>query len=293
MNDVLFAFGLTVLAGAATGAGGLVAILSRNRNKKFLAICLSIAAGVMLYISFVEILGEAFEALESVFGYETYVAGYGYEYAGHELAYLITTAAFFAGIALMALVDKLISHDDKGIDLLELKTEKELKETFTNTERQELKRTGIMSAVAIAVHNFPEGLVTFLAALYNPALGIAVAIAIAIHNIPEGIAVAAPIYYATGSRSKALLTSILSGLTEPLGALLAFFAWIFLRNLANDLELAVGISFAAAGGIMVFVAIHQLLPAAQKYGKHHEVMRWLFAGMGIMALSLIALEFVL
>ena len=190
----------------------------------------------------------------------------------------------------MALVDKLMSHDDKTIDLLELKTDQELKETFTSTERHELKRTGVMSTIAIAVHNFPEGLVTFLAALYNPALGIAIAIAIAIHNIPEGIAVAAPIYYATGSKSKALFTSMLSGLTEPLGALLA---WLFLRNLANDLDLAVGIAFAAAGGIMVFVAIHQLLPAAQKYGQHHGVMRWLFAGMGIMALSLIALEFVL
>jgi len=290
MNDVLFAFGLTILAGTATGVGGLIAILSHNRSKKFLAICLSLAAGVMLYISFVEILGEAFEALESVFGYEIYVAGYGYAYAGHEVAYFIVTLAFFAGIALMALADKLMSHDDKTIDLLELKTDQELKETFTSTERRELKRTGVMSTVAIAVHNFPEGLVTFLAALYNPALGIAIAIAIAIHNIPEGIAVAAPIYYATGSKSKALFTSILSGLTEPLGALLA---WLFLRNLANDLDLAVGIAFAAAGGIMVFVAIHQLLPAAQKYGKHHGVMRWLFAGMAIMALSLIALEFLL
>ena len=289
MHDVLFAFGLTLLAGAATGAGGLIAILSRNRSKKFLAICLSVAAGVMLYISFVEILGEAFEVLESFFAYEIYVTGYGYAYEGHELAYLITTLAFFSGIALMALVDKLLAHDDRTVDLLELKTEQELRETFTNTERHELKRTGVMSTIAIAVHNFPEGLVTFLAALYNPALGIAIAIAIAMHNIPEGIAVAAPIYYATGSKSKAFLTSVLSGLTEPLGALLA---WFFLRNLTADLELAVGIAFAAAGGIMVFVAIHQLLPAAQKYGKHHSVMRWLFAGMGIMALSLIALEFV-
>jgi ZIP family zinc transporter len=290
MNDVLFAFSLTALAGAATGIGGLVAILSRSRSKKFLAICLSLAAGVMLYISFVEILGEAFETLESVFGYETYVVGYGYEYGGYEWAYLIVTVAFFAGIALMALVDKFISHDDKGIDLLELKTEQELKDAFTNTDRSELKRTGVMSTVAIAVHNFPEGLVTFLAAMHSPALGIGIAIAIAIHNIPEGIAVAAPIYYATGSKVKAVLTSIFAGLTEPLGGLVA---WIFLRNFVNDLELAVGIAFAAAGGIMVFVAVHQLLPAAHKYGKHHGVMRWLFAGMGIMAVSLIALEFVL
>ena len=290
MSDVLFAFILTLLAGAATGVGGLIAILSRNQNKKFLAICLSLAAGVMLYISFVEILGEAFETIESVFEYEVYIAGYGVEYGGHEFAYLLTTLAFFGGVVLMALIDKFIAHDEKNIDLLELKTEQELKESFTLKERNELKRTGFMSTFAIAVHNFPEGLVTFLAALYSPTLGVAIAIAIAIHNIPEGIAVAAPIYYATGSKAKALLTSILSGLTEPLGALLA---WAFLRNIASDLDLVTGIAFATAGGIMVFVAIHQLLPAAQRYGKHHGVMKWLFAGMAIMAVSLIALEFVL
>ena len=289
MNDVLFAFALTALAGAATGVGGLIAILSRNQSKKFLAICLSLAAGVMLYISFVEILGEAFESLESVFKYEV-IVGDVVEVMGLEWAYLIVTVAFFGGIALIALIDKLIPHEDKGIDLLELKTGQELKESFTTAQRGELKRTGVMSTIAIATHNFPEGLVTFLAALYSPTLGVAIAIAIAIHNIPEGIAVAAPIYYATGSRVKAFLVSVLSGLTEPLGALVA---WLFLRNLAGDLELVTGIAFAGAGGIMVFVAIHQLLPAAQKYGKHHGVMKWLFAGMAIMAVSLIALEFVL
>ena len=290
MENVLFAFALTALAGISTGVGGLIAILSRSRSKKFLAICLSIATGVMLYISFVEILGESFETLESVFGYKEYIAGYGYEYSGTEFAYLIVTVAFFAGIGLMALIDKLMPHDDKAIDILELKTEKEFKEAFTNTDQKELKRTGVMSTIAIAVHNFPEGIVTFLAALYDPALGVGIAIAIAIHNIPEGIAVAAPIYYATGSKFKAFLTSILSGLTEPLGALIA---WLFLRNLVDDIDLTVGIAFALAGGIMVFVAIHQLLPAAQKYGKHHGVMKWLFAGMGIMAISLIALEFLI
>jgi len=127
-----------------------------------------------------------------------------------------------------------------------------------------------------------------MAALYDPAMGIAIVIAIIIHNIPEGIAMAVPIYHATGSKAKAFLVSVGAGLTELLGALIA---WLVLRNVFDDFEGAFGIVFAVVGGIMVFVAIHQLLPAAQKYGKHHLVMKWLFAGMAVMAISLVVLEF--
>ena len=137
------------------------------------------------------------------------------------------------------------------------------------------------------MHNFPEGLITFAAALYNPALGIGIMIAIIVHNIPEGIATATPIYYATGSKIKAFLVAIGAGLTEPLGDLIA---WLFLRNIISDNYALYGIIFAAIAGIMVFVAIHQLLPTAQKYGKHHLVMKWLFTGMAVMAISLVILE---
>jgi len=185
----------------------------------------------------------------------------------------------------MAIIDKFIPDDESHTELLDAASEGE---QDSHKEKVELRRTGISSTIAIAIHNFPEGLITFMAALYDPAMGVAIAIAIVIHNIPEGIAVAAPIYHATGSKAKAFLVSMGAGLTEPLGALIA---WLLLRNVFDEIEGLFGIVFAVVGGIMVFVAIHQLLPAAQKYGKHHLVMKWLFAGMAVMALSLVILEF--
>jgi len=272
MHDVLFAFLLTLIAGLATGIGGLVVLFSKITNKKFLSACLSFSAGVMLYISFAEIFLEAFESLEYAFG--------------NGMGYLILTVSFFAGILLMAGVDKFLPHDEEIEELLESIPQEE---QAIRKEKRELKRTGISSTIAVAIHNLPEGLITFIAALYDPAMGIAIAIAIIIHNIPEGIAMAAPIYHATGSKMKAFLVSVGAGLTEPLGALAA---WLLFRNMFDDMEGAFGIIFAFVGGIMVFVAIHQLLPTAQKYGKHHLVMKWLFAGMAVMAISLVVLAFV-
>ena len=264
MSDVAFAFMLTIIAGLATGIGGIIVMFSKLGNKIFLAVCLSFSAGVMLYIAFAEIFLEALEMLEYRFGEENGV--------------LIAAIAFFAGIVIMIVIDKIIPHDDRDENAL------------GRMEDKELKQTGIISTIAIAIHNFPEGIITFIAALYDPALGIAIAIAIIIHNIPEGIAMAAPIYHATGSKAKALLVSVGAGLTEPLGALIA---WLFVRNIFDDIVGLFGIPFAIVGGIMVYVAIHTLLPAAQKYGKHHVVMKWLFLGMAVMAASLVALEFVL
>ncbi|MCL1845789.1 MAG: zinc transporter ZupT [Defluviitaleaceae bacterium] len=254
MNEMFFALSLTLIAGFATGAGSLVVLFTKRASTKFLSICLSFAAGVMLYVAFAEILLEAFEDLEN----------------GNGLGYLIATAAFFFGILIMAAIDKFIPHSDDV------------------TELGELKRTGIMSAIAIAVHNFPEGIIVFIAGIHDPAMGIAIAIAIIIHNIPEAIAMAAPIYYSTGSKAKAFLISLGAGLVQPVGAVVA---WVFLQN--SDIESEFGIIFAIVAGIMVFVAVHQLLPAAHKFGKHHMVMIWLFAGMAVMASSLVVLEFVL
>ncbi|MDR2167174.1 MAG: zinc transporter ZupT [Clostridiales bacterium] len=267
LGDVSFALLLTLLAGLATGLGGLVVMFTKTTNKRFLCICLSFSAGVMLYISFVEILFKGFEVL------------------GEELAngagYIWGTAAFFAGIAAIALIDKFVPHDDHVTE--------ELLEGHADSETKGLKRTGLMSALAVSIHNFPEGLVTFMAAMYDPALGIAIAIAIALHNIPEGIAMASPIYYATGSRAKAVGIATASGLTEPLGGIVA---WLLLRNIFDDMGVVFGVSFAFVAGIMVFVAVHQLLPAAQKYGEHHMVMKWLFLGMGFIALSMVLISFI-
>jgi ZIP family zinc transporter len=253
MSGVFFAFLLALLAGLATGVGGLVVLFTPMENKKALAVCLSFAAGVMLYISFAEILLKGFERLE-----------YAY---GEGLGYMVATLSFFAGVGLMALLDKCVPHEDDN-----------------------LKRTGVMSAVAIAIHNFPEGFITFMAAMYDPTLGVAIAIAVAVHNIPEGIAMAAPLYYATGSKTKAVAVSAASGLTEPLGGLVA---WFILQRIFGDVGAVFGITFAAVGGIMVFVAVHQLLPTAYRYGSHKLIIKWLFAGMAVMALSLMVMGFVL
>jgi ZIP family zinc transporter len=141
---------------------------------------------------------------------------------------------------------------------------------------------GAFSALAIAIHNFPEGLATFAVALSDPALGISIAIAIAIHNIPEGISVSVPIYYATGSKKKALFYSFISGLAEPFGALIGYFV---LRSFFNDMVF--GFLFGTVAGIMVYISIDELLPTSRKYGKEHQEIYGFIAGMGVMAVSLL------
>ena len=269
MSEITFAFLLIIIAGSATGLGGLAIMFSKKTSKKFLSICLSFSAGVMLYISFAEILLEAFEDLDYAFSGAT--------------GYLVATIAFFCGIAIVAIIDKFVPHYDEVSEL------GEHTDSIADKDKKELKRTGIMAAIAITIHNLPEGIVIFMAAIHDPALGIAIAIAIILHNVPEGIATAAPIYYATGSKIKAFLFAFVTGYAQLVGALIA---WFFVRHIFDDIEAVFGIAFAAVAGIMVYVSIHQLLPAAQKFGKHHMVMKWLFAGMMVMAASLVVLEFI-
>jgi len=271
-NDVLFALGLTFLAGLGTAIGGLIGLFSKPSNKKFLTACLAFSAGVMLYISFAEVLLHAFEDLEYVFE-----DGVGIAFA---------TIAFFVGIGLMMIIDKFMHPEDDVADILD---SIESPEARKKAEKKKLHRTGVSSAFAIAIHNLPEGVLVFLGAMADPALGIGIAIAIAMHNIPEGIAVSAPIYHATGSRKRGFLVSLASGLTEPLGGLLA---WLVLSNLFNEdaMSAVFGITFALVAGIMVYVSVHHLLPTAQRYGKHHTVMKWLFAGMAFIAATIVLIE---
>ena len=145
-------------------------------------------------------------------------------------------------------------------------------------------RMGVMTALAIGIHNFPEGIATFTAAAENLTLGVAIAVAIAIHNIPEGIAVSIPIYYATGDRGKAFRLSLLSGLAEPVGALLAYLVLMPLMS-----PTLMGCILAAVAGIMVYISIDELLPAAREYGEAHIAIYGVVAGMALMALSLIML----
>lgn len=262
-DNLLFAFRLTLLAGLSTGIGGLFAFYAKQTNKKFLSVALGFSAGVMIYVSMIELFAEARNSLEAVYGS---IKGYW-----------ATTIAFFAGIALIALIDKVVPSLENPHDLHDEEDVAELKHGDPA-----LLRLGIFSAVAIAIHNFPEGLATFVSAVKDPTLGISIAVAIAIHNIPEGISVAVPVYYATGRRRKALLYSFMSGLAEPLGAILGF---LLLRIFIN--EALFGWIFGGVAGIMVYISLDELLPAAEKYGEHHLAIYGLILGMGVMALSLL------
>lgn len=262
-NNVLFAFGLTLFAGLSTGIGSLMALLSKKFNPKFLSLSLGFSAGVMIYVSLVEIFAKAKISLVSFYG--------------EKEGYAFTVLAFFIGIGIIALIDRLVPsyenpHEMKNIDgYLE-----------HDARQQKLMRMGLFSALAIAIHNFPEGLATFMAGMQNPTLGVSIAIAIAIHNIPEGIAVSVPIYYATKSRKKAFVHSFLSGLAEPIGAIIGYF---LLRNFLSDA--AFGFVFAGVAGIMVYISLDELLPTAEEYGEHHVAIGGLVAGMLVMALSLV------
>jgi len=262
MKTVLFAFGLTVFAGLSTGIGSALAFYTKKTNKKFLSGALGFSAGVMIYVSLVEIFVKARFSLETVYGATK--------------GYWITTIAFFGGIAVIALIDKFVPSGENPHHI------REVNEMDKTQEESELLRMGLFSALAIAIHNFPEGLATFASAIQDPTLGISIAVAVAIHNIPEGIAVSVPIYFATGDRKKAFLYSFASGLSEPLGAILGYFLLMQFFS-----EAMFGIVFAGVAGIMVYISLDELLPTAEKYGHHHIAIYGLIAGMMVMALSLL------
>lgn len=263
-HNVMVAFSLTLFAGLATSVGSAIAFFSRRTNPVMLCVALGFSAGVMIYVSLVEIFQKANTAIGHMFSEKTAMG--------------ITVAAFFAGIGITALIDALVPscenpHEMQGLE--------DLSQSI-DIDRKSLMRMGLFSALAIGIHNFPEGFATFTAGLQDPSLGLAIAIAIAIHNIPEGIAVSVPIYYATGSRKKAFWLSTLSGVSEPLGAIIGY---AILRQYMN--EMIFGITFAMVAGIMIYISLDELLPTAEKYGKHHFAIGGLIAGMMVMAGSLL------
>lgn len=269
MENFWFAFGLTLFAGLSTGIGSLIALVTRRTNAIFLSIALGFSAGVMIYISFVKMLPESHKLLSHTFLENT--AGW------------ITFISFFGGVLFTAIIDMSVPSTENPHELHQDKQELEaLKRTCRNPRK--LFRVGMMTAAVLALHNLPEGMVTMMSGLYNPGLAVSIALAVAIHNIPEGIAVSVPIYYATGSRKKAFYYSFLSGLSEPVGAVLGY---LILRPFLSDTLF--GVIFAAIAGIMVYISFDELLPAAKEYGKHHHAMIGLFSGMAIMAVSLVLL----
>lgn len=264
-SNELMALLVTALAGLSTGIGSGMAFFMKKTNKTFLAISLGFSAGVMIYVSFMEIIPKAEESLAQA--------------TSADNATWYTYLAFFGGIMLILLIDKLIPsfenpHEPHKIEQI---TEEE-------KEKQSLYRMGILTALAIAIHNFPEGMATFSAYIADPLLGVPIAIAIAIHNIPEGIAVSVPIYYSTGSRVKAFWLSFLSGISEPVGAIIGFG---LLK--AFFTEYTFGILFAAVAGVMVFVSVDELLPTAREYDLGHKAIYAIVAGMAVMGFSLLML----
>ena len=260
VSTILFAFGLTILAGLSTAIGGAIAVGRRNPGPGFLAASLGLSAGVMLYVSFMEILPEGTNEL---------VEAFGSTQAGHWAA----IGAFFAGIAIIGIIDRLVPESINPHE----------PGTVAQAERKNrLMKTGVFTAGALAIHNFPEGFATFLAGLEDMTIAIPVAVAIAIHNIPEGIAVAVPLRAATMSRPKAFWWATASGLAEPLGALVGFLVLMPFMGPAT-----MGICFAMIAGIMVYISLDELLPAAVETGKHHHAIYGLIAGMAIMAVSLL------
>jgi len=269
MSTVVVALILTTLAGVSTGIGSVLAVIAPRSNRNVLTIALGFSAGVMLYISFVELLPAAKN--EFLKGGET----------THAMLYAVL--AFFGGIAVVAMIDRLVPekvnphemHDETPLD----------PHKDQNRQANRLFRLGTVTALSIGLHNFPEGAAVFFSNLSGESFGWAVTVAVALHNIPEGLAVAVPVYFATGSRTKALLYSFASGLAEPVGALLSYtILWPFLG------PTVMGLSFGAIAGVMVFLSLDSLLPTALASGNHHQAVYSVMAGMMLMAASLLLLS---
>lgn len=300
MSNFWFALGLTAFAGMATGIGSMIAFTAKRTDFRFLSVATGFSAGVMLYVSFVEIFVKGVAALTSEYG--------------DPLGHWINAASFFGGMLLIGLIDNLIpagenpheTHSEEETRPLQ-NPEAPIPDFFETPANQvppafdgekrgshhhKLMRMGLFTALAIGIHNFPEGLATFLAALEDPSLGIAIAIAVALHNIPEGVSVSVPIFYATGDRKKAFFYSVLSGLAEPVGALIAYAGLILFFGSANGgvPGSVMGILFGGVAGIMVYISVDELLPTSRAYGKGHDSLFGLVGGMLVMALSLLLMR---
>jgi ZIP family zinc transporter len=273
-QNYLVAFLLTLFAGLSTSIGAALAFFSKEKNYTILSLGLGFSAGVMVYISFVEILVKSKDAL-------------GVLLQNPLQGEFLATVCFFAGIAISALIDKAIPEDvnphhvKKDSELQELKSSNQ--SSLLNLEA--LKRTGIFTAIAIGIHNFPEGFATFMASLDDVSLGVGIALAVALHNIPEGMSVSLPIYHATGDKKRAFWYATASGFAEPIGAIVGFFLLLPLMG-----EATLGITFGVVAGIMIYISFDELLPAARVYGNAHTTIIGITLGMLVMAMSLVGFK---
>lgn len=276
MNGIFSALILTLIAGSATGLGGALVLFKKKISSNFLAGALGLSAGVMIFISLAEMFPEAQEEISAIGGML------------HGEAYVLI--AFFVGMGIITLIDFLIPeyenpHEASGLTLDSHTPAVGMLEQTGNEKA--MHRLGLMSALAIAIHNFPEGIATFIGALNDPQMGGGITFAIAIHNIPEGIAVAIPIYYATKSKTKALLLATLSGMSELIGALLCLAVTALFGVELSGGSPIFPLILAAVAGIMIYISLDELLPTAEKYGKHHIAITGVIAGMAIMGISLL------
>jgi ZIP family zinc transporter len=276
-NPVAFAFAVTIGAGLATGIGAALGLFAKRTNHLFLALALGFSAGVMIYVSFVEILPKARDFLTTG--------------SSDSLALLWMSVWFLAGLLLMALLyrvlpDVELPHPDLPPLGSTLSEESSARHGGDTPIDPVLLRAGVFVAIAIALHNFPEGIAVFFLTLDDAGVGIPVGAAIALHNIPEGIAVAIPLYYALGRRGWAFGLGLASGLAEPLGAVLGY---LILQPFISDTLL--GSLFAIVAGIMVYISLDSLLPAARQYGNGQVVIYGVIGGMAVMAASLLLFAF--
>lgn len=241
----------SLAAGLSTLLGALVIVFTKKKSEKLVTVSLGFAGGVMISVSFWDMLPEAVHAL-----------------GDEKLGTLLSVAFLIVGVLMAAGLDRLVPHKEEPA------------EDGGAGTRSHLFRMGLVSMLAIGLHNFPEGIATFMAGFENAALGVSIAVAIALHNIPEGISVAMPIYFATGDRKKALKYAFLSGISEPLGALLAF---LVLQPIIN--HFIMGTVFAILAGIMLYIAIEELIPSSRQYGHTREALIATFAGICLMPLS--------
>lgn len=256
-SNVVIAFLVCLFAGLSTVVGAAFLLRAEKLNPRVLAFGLAFAGGAMVYVS----LGEIFTKSLVAFS-QSYVDKQAYTYA---------TLAFFAGVMLLVFVDLLVPNPHNGSTV-----------NGAAHDPDYVKRVGVLAAVAISAHNLPEGLATFFATLDDPLVGLPLAAAIAIHNIPEGVSIAIPIYYATGSKKKALGATVISAMAEPVGALVGYIV------LAPYLSPTVfGVVFGVIAGAMVFLALDELLPAAKRYAKGHETVYGMVLGMAVLAASLV------
>ena len=259
-DNLWLAFTLTFAAGLATAVGSLLVLFSKRPNPRLLAFGLAFAGGAMVYVSLSEILNKSISSFAQAYG--------------DRLGYTYGTLWFLGGVLLVVVIDHLVPNPHDSLDKQD--------PAFHDHSHTQIRRVGLLSAIAITAHNFPEGLATFFATLESPSVGLPLAFAIAIHNIPEGIAIAVPVYLATGRKSYAFGASLLSGLAEPVGAAIGYFL------LADALSPATfGAVFGLIAGIMVFLALDELLPAAKRYAQGHETVYGLVIGMATIAVSLV------